>query len=170
MNLVATPPEVRTPSTGQFFQTLSSDQYQQLMQMFQSHLSHGSNNTGPSNMYSPSHTTGTCFSVSLTPHLSSGQFWIVDSGASSNICCTNDAFTSMSKRHNASVTLPNSTTISVDCMGDIQLNSKLTLRSVLFVPQFRFNLLSVSDLSKDSNLTVHFNMIILLFRRSTPRG
>lgn len=99
---------------------------------------------------------GLLLSVSVTPNLSSGQFWIIDSGASSHICCNANSFTSMSRIHNAYVTLPDRTTISINCIGDVHLSSQLTLHKVLYVPQFRFNLLFVSALTTDSSLAVHF--------------
>lgn len=59
--------------------------------------------------------------------------------------------------HNATVTLPNGHVIPAEYVGVIRLNSKLLLRRVLYVPQFKFNLLSVSSLTTDSELIVHFH-------------
>ena len=54
------------------------------------------------------------------------------------------------------VTLPNNHKISVDLCGNIQISSNLILQDVLFVPQFQFNLISVSILTTDSQLNVNF--------------
>lgn len=81
----------------------------------------------------------------------------MDSGASRHICSSANAFISMQKLQDATVTLPNGTIIHVDYVGDIQMHSDLLLRQVLYVPQFKFNLLSVSALTGDSQLVVHFH-------------
>lgn len=80
----------------------------------------------------------------------------MDSGASTHICYNAAAFISFHPIHTASVILPNNASIPVKFMGDIRLNSRLTLHRVLYVPQFNFNLLSVSALTNDSGLAVHF--------------
>ena len=59
----------------------------------------------------------------------------------------------------STVTLPNHTTIFVSGISDIMLSSDLTLRNVLFVPQFKFNLLFVGALTSnadDDGLLVSF--------------
>ena len=57
---------------------------------------------------------------------------------------------------NSIVSLPNHTRIHVAFFGDVKLNSVLILKNVLYVPQFKFNLLSVSALTNGSQLTVNF--------------
>ena len=54
------------------------------------------------------------------------------------------------------VRLPNNEQIAMTLCGDIKLSSKLLLHNVLFVPQFKFNLNSVSALATDCKLTIHF--------------
>ncbi|KAK0588496.1 hypothetical protein LWI29_001655 [Acer saccharum] len=58
--------------------------------------------------------------------------------------------------HNSTVTSPNHTRIPINFSGDVRLSSMLILKDVLFVPQFKFNLLSVSALTNGSQLTVNF--------------
>ena len=105
---------------------------------------------------STSYVTGTWFSVSNHPILSSTNYWIVDLGAFKHICSHARAFIFLKPIKNANVTLPNHTSISFQFCGDIQLNSHLILTDILFVPQFKYNLLSMSDLTKASHLTVTF--------------
>ncbi|KAL5540434.1 hypothetical protein UlMin_044950 [Ulmus minor] len=133
------------------------NQYQQLMSMLSSHLV-TSVKTTPDQRDVPavSYTTGICFSVSLNHVFSSTQFWIVDSGATKHICSNAAAFICMRSIQNSTVTLPNHTRIPVSLSGDIRLSSILILKDVLFVPQFKFNLLSVSAFTNDSQLTVSF--------------
>ena len=98
----------------------------------------------------------TCFSISLSPVFSSTCFWIVDSGATRHICSNANLFIALRPVQNSSVTLPDHTRLAVAFSGDIQLCNKLLLKNVLYVPQFKFNLLSISALTKDSQVTTHF--------------
>lgn len=58
------------------------------------------------------------------------------------------------KVDNTCVTLPNHTRISVSLCGDIRISPNLVLHDVLFVPQFKFNLLSVNALTDESKLNL----------------
>ncbi|KAA8523936.1 hypothetical protein F0562_010359 [Nyssa sinensis] len=141
-------------SFGGFVQNLNSNQYQQLMSMLSTHLS---SSTKVTNALDPSQTNclaGICFSVSLSPLFSSNQFWIVDSGATRHICSQASAFVSLHSIHHTIVTLPNHSQILVHFAGDVKLHSDLVLKDVLFVPQFKFNLISVSALVTGSGLTI----------------
>ena len=46
--------------------------------------------------------------------------------------------------------------MSIIGIGPITLSDNITLKNVLFIPQFRFNLLSVSSLTKDTESLVGF--------------
>ncbi|KAL5547625.1 hypothetical protein UlMin_002856 [Ulmus minor] len=92
---------------GSFVQNLSSNQYQQLMSLFSTHLT---NLTQVNNGLDSSQSNclaGMCFSVSLNPIFSSNQFWIIDSGATRHICSQTNAFISLHPIHHTTVTLPN---------------------------------------------------------------
>ena len=58
-------------------------------------------------------------------------------------------------RH-SNITLPNHTRISVTLTGDVSVGPNLTLKDVLFVPKFKFNLLSVSALLLHTDFSVNF--------------
>lgn len=109
-----------------------------------------------------------CLSVPMYCDTSSCCIWIMDSGVSRHICFNAKAFISLTKLHNATVTLPNGHVIPAEYVGDIRLNSKLLLRRVLYVPQFKFNLLSVSSLTTDSELIVHFHHDLFFISRLLP--
>ncbi|KAL5551859.1 hypothetical protein UlMin_002035 [Ulmus minor] len=92
---------------GSFVQNLSSNQYQQLMSLFSTHLTNPTQvNNGPNSSQSNC-LAGMCFSVSLNPIFSSNQFWIIDSGATRHICSQTSAFISLHPIHHTTVTLPN---------------------------------------------------------------
>ena len=137
-------------SVGSFVKTLNTSQYQQLMSMLSAHLVSTKVDDSSEN---PS-ATGTCFTVSMHPVLM--HKWIVDTGATKHICYNTNLFVSMRPLWNSMVTLPNNQIIAVSFCGDIQLSPKLLLKDVLFVPQFHFNLISISALTTDCKLTVHF--------------
>ncbi|XP_031259419.1 uncharacterized protein LOC116117549 [Pistacia vera] len=140
-------------SFGGFVQNLNSNQYQQLMSMLSTHLSSSAKVT---NALDPSQTnclTGICFSVSLSPLFSSNQFWIVDLGATQHICSQASAFVSLHSIHHTTITLLNHSQILVHFAGDVKLHSDLVLKDVLYVPQFKFNLISVNALVTRFGLT-----------------
>ena len=55
---------------------------------------------------------------------------------------------------NCYVSLPNGQTAEIVGLGDIELNSGMMLKNALCVPKFKYNLLSISRLVKDSNISV----------------
>ena len=127
------------------------------MSMFSTHLA---SSVKPNNHHQEaptvSYSIGICLSISLNHIFSSTQFWIVDSSATRHICCSATAFVSLRPIQNSTVNLPNHIQIPVSFCGDVTLSSILTLKDVLFVPQFKFNLISVSALSCGSQLIVSF--------------
>ena len=134
-------------------QTLSTEQCQHLMAVLSSHLvSSVVTNDAPST----SCTTGICSSVSVQPSLTS-MHWIMDSGASTRICSNAKLFLSMRPIQSCAVILPNKIIIPVHFSGDIQLAKDLVLRDVLYIPEFHFNLISVSALTTDTDLTLIFS-------------
>ncbi|KAG5603370.1 hypothetical protein H5410_034740 [Solanum commersonii] len=95
---------------------------------------------------------GTCFSA-----FNSGT-WIIDSGASEHMCFNSESFISLSTlRIPININLPNSHFITVTHIGSVQIFSDLTLHNVLYVPSFKYNLLSVHKFSSQFNYTVLFN-------------
>lgn len=70
----------------------------------------------------------------------------------------------------ATLYLSNLSCISVEFVGDIQVTAELLIKDLLFVPSFRFNLLSVSALMKSSSVSVQFaDSYCLLQDRSSLR-
>lgn len=73
------------------------------------------------------------------------------------MCCDLDMFDSFAPISSLKpVHLPNDTITKVTHIGDIALNSKITLSNVLYIPSFKCNLLSVSTLARISNISVIF--------------
>ncbi|XP_019181634.1 PREDICTED: uncharacterized protein LOC109176683 [Ipomoea nil] len=83
--------------------------------------------------------------------------WILDSGATDHIVCSREFFNVCHVVQGARVNLPNGETVIVQHMGDINLGKELWLRNALHIPQFKFNIVSVSKLIKDSSHTLIFD-------------
>ncbi|XP_019169576.1 PREDICTED: uncharacterized protein LOC109165318 [Ipomoea nil] len=82
--------------------------------------------------------------------------WIIDSGATNHIVCSSDFLTNCHKVDNVAVNLPTGQRVSVEHIGDIELDNGLWLREALHIPLFKFNIISVSKLLKDTTYTLTF--------------
>ena len=70
--------------------------------------------------------------------------WIIDSGATHYITTSNFISTLHLVAHPLSVSVSTRNTINVTSTSDVKLFSSFTLHNVLFVPEFKFNLMSIS--------------------------
>ncbi|KAK9741235.1 hypothetical protein RND81_03G091300 [Saponaria officinalis] len=85
-------------------------------------------------------------------------YWVIDSGATDHMTCYKSLFTELrplSKPVN--VALPDGSIKVVKLAGDIAIHPKITLTNVLYLPDFRHNLLSVQRLLHASSLFMIFN-------------
>lgn len=73
---------------GRFVQTLNPVQYQQLMNVLNTHLRAAKLNSEISVNFGANSgkASGTCFSISIHPTFNSPRHWVVDSGAMIHIC------------------------------------------------------------------------------------
>ena len=84
--------------------------------------------------------------------------WIIDSGTSSHICTSISQFISfLVIKKNIFVQLPDGSQAPVKHIGTIRCSPSLILTNVFHIPSFKFNLLSVSQLTKSSNCDVTFS-------------
>lgn len=72
--------------------------------------------------------------------------WIIDSGVTYHICTSLKWFDSYEKIHLVSVKLPNGNMTAAQCAGIVKLNDSLILRDVFYIPEFSFNLISISSI------------------------
>lgn len=140
-------------NTGNFMQTLNHDQCQQLMSMLSTHLTTSKMDDEVANV---DHVSGTILSVSINQVLNSPRHWVLDSGATSHVCFNRACFHTLKAVQDAYITLPNHAMIRVNFVGHIKLTLDLVLEDVLYVPQFKFNLLSISALTKRSSISIKF--------------
>lgn len=80
--------------------------------------------------------------------------WILDSGASSHMCCEKNLFSSLNQR-TQKVYMASGDNINAEGIGHVTLRSNnninITLRNVLYVPQLSSNFLSVSKIIENGN-------------------
>ncbi|CAH9128545.1 unnamed protein product [Cuscuta epithymum] len=92
----------------------------------------------------------TCTSSHVCP-------WIIDSGATERITCSDiNLFNIVSHVAESSVKIPNGESIPVHAVGSLYLPNGIRLERVLYIPKFQCNLLSVSRLTSDLNCTLTF--------------
>ncbi|KAK9689858.1 hypothetical protein RND81_09G086400 [Saponaria officinalis] len=85
--------------------------------------------------------------------------WIVDSGATDHMSLYTGLFVNLRCLIKPIlVGLPDSTTKTVTQIGEIRIHPLILLHEVLFVPEFKHNLLSVGKLLSTNGLLIHFDV------------
>nr|KYP65402.1 Retrovirus-related Pol polyprotein from transposon TNT 1-94 [Cajanus cajan] len=72
--------------------------------------------------------------------------WIIDSGATDHISCSLNFFKDYSPINPVHIHLPNGSTVVACFSGTVYFTPHFVLHDVLYVPNFNFNLLSISKL------------------------
>ncbi|KAL2930123.1 Retrovirus-related Pol polyprotein from transposon RE2, partial [Bienertia sinuspersici] len=77
--------------------------------------------------------------------------WLLDSGATDHICCDLSKFTTYiaCSTPYSSITIPNGHKVYVTHNGTIKMTKDILLNDVLYVLEYKFNLISVHKLCKD---------------------
>lgn len=84
--------------------------------------------------------------------------WVIDSGATSHFTYNAELLKNISRLENPyTVKLPNGEKLVVKYCGTCVLNGDLILYDVLYVPEFKVNLISVSKMIEDSDVTLSFD-------------
>nr|XP_017221723.1 PREDICTED: uncharacterized protein LOC108198480 [Daucus carota subsp. sativus] len=128
----------------------TDDQYHQLLALLNHSTNSHSGDPPQSGNYCSSMTT-ICLASCHT-----SLDWVLDSGATDHITCHNTLLINPIVC-DINICLPNGHIAHVKTKGQIQLTSELILHDVLYIPDFHFNLVSISKLSSSSNFEVHFN-------------
>jgi hypothetical protein len=147
------PKKSESPSSTSATQ-LSSAQYQKLLSLLAKEDTMGSS-------VNLAGTAFTCVPFS----------WIIDSGASNHICTSLSYFSSYSPVHkNIFVQLPDGSHASVKHIGNIHCSPSLTLTNVYHIPSFKYNLLSLSQLTKSIHCDIIFSSSGCIFQdRATKK-
>ncbi|KAL2922077.1 Retrovirus-related Pol polyprotein from transposon RE1 [Bienertia sinuspersici] len=96
--------------------------------------------------------------------------WIVDSGATHHITAQREYLENVEKTTgNTLIDLPNGESAVATHSGTVNLNDRLTLRNVMYVPAFKHNLLSVQRLTKENSCEVQFKEKCCMIQDSTSK-
>lgn len=83
--------------------------------------------------------------------------WIIDSGATNHMCSSSEILQSSSPNTSLStVQMADGSTATITRIGSTSINPSLHLDNIFLIPSFKFNLLSVSQLTKSLNCSVTF--------------
>ncbi|CAM8888862.1 unnamed protein product [Rhodiola kirilowii] len=131
---------------------LSGNQISQLLALLKKSDCGGGDNMLSANM---AHMAGICLlSTKLNAKLVE---WVIDSGATDHFACNIDMFFDIHKvSSTCTVSLPNGKTTLVKLVGKVALTDNIVLHEVYYVPEFQFNLISVSKLTASSNCSIEF--------------
>lgn len=77
------------------------------------------------------------------------QTWVIDSGATHHVSHDRHNFVSLESSVMSCVNLPNGSMVKISEVGVVQINEHLSLQRVLYIPEFKLNLLSISALTSD---------------------
>ncbi|XP_015960841.1 uncharacterized protein LOC107484813 [Arachis duranensis] len=121
--------------------TMNASQVQQLIQSLNSKKLQEIASNATTQVVTP---VGIVLIASLTRSTSSKQDWILDSGATIHIACDLSLFQTIHTSQNYSVSLPNNEQFQANFIRTVVVCSNITLKNVLYVPDFCVNLLSVS--------------------------
>ncbi|KAL4302210.1 hypothetical protein GQ457_10G003950 [Hibiscus cannabinus] len=122
--------------------SLSASQCQQLIAMLTTQLQAASSADLSSSSINFAMQGKILSYVNLFSTFDSKRYWIIDSGASRHVCAFKESFDSLCSIQGGSIMLPDNSTVMVEYSGTIRLSSKLVLHDVLYVPEFKFNLLA----------------------------
>lgn len=131
--------------------SLTTMQCQQLIQLLTNQLSSTSSASTENSSTGPSVSNFAGNKVKIQ-----NKGWIIDSGATHHVCNDISLFDSSIAVQNVRVTLPTGITVPIDRVGSVILSKDVKLLNVLFVPTFRYNLLSVSAFTDTLSLSMVF--------------
>lgn len=80
----------------------------------------------------------------------------MDSSAFDHMCHDISSFDSYTQITHTFITIPNSSKVFVTHVGTIKLTDSITLKNVLNVPSFKFNLISVNNLCHNGVFSLQF--------------
>ncbi|XP_016186375.1 uncharacterized protein LOC107628080 [Arachis ipaensis] len=83
--------------------------------------------------------------------------WVIDSGATDHVSFSLESYQLYHQIKPIIVKLPDGTHISTSIAGTIVFSKQFLLLDVLFIPQFKFNLISVSKLTKSLHCELVFD-------------
>ena len=152
---------------------LTQQQYQTLISLLQSNNRETSNTEIQVNQMSTV-TSGSTQQGDFYPIINlyaskRTNMWIFDSGATDHVTCSLDNFCSYKEINLIVVHLPNNAKVTATHIGSVQLNEKLLLKDVLFIPTFGYNLISISKLVSCLNIDVVFTQDLCVIQDTNTK-
>ena len=130
----------------------TKEQQMKLLALLQQSESQHSQSIHTANQIVTQPTSGKVFSCSTNLFE-----WILDTGATDHVCFSLSKFHSYKKIRPISVQLPNGNKIVTETAGTIIFSNDFFLTNVLYIPQFSFNLISVSKLISHLECQITFS-------------
>ena len=97
-------------------------------------------------------------SLSFVNHTHTLNTWILDSGATDHVSASLDLFKSYTQLNPPTVVrLPNGHHVTATHSGDICISDSIILSTVLYVPSFSFNMISISKLVSTNSCKLIFS-------------
>lgn len=93
--------------------------------------------------------------ISSNTSLLGNDTWILDFGATGHIPYRSDWLPSL-KNSDSGVQLPNGSHSNVLNVGDVAFGNSKKLTNVLYIPEFKHNLMSIAKLTKDLSCSIMF--------------
>ena len=95
---------------------------------------------------------------------------MIDTGATDHMTFVSSCLSNVKKTNpNCGIKLPNGSQVPITHVGDMLLCNNLVLKDTLVVPEFRYNLLSMRKLCKDSNCIAIFHDEVCLLQDYATR-
>jgi len=88
---------------------------------------------------------------------SQNNSWVIDSGAIDHITSSLNFFLYYSQIKPVQINLPNGTHVFAHFSGSVQISPNFVIHDVLYIPNFKFNLLSISKLMTSLNYFLIFS-------------
>lgn len=133
--------------------SLTTEQYQQLMSLLNQ-----ANSTPTTDLLQSGSMYSICSSMTTVciTDCHNTNDWILDSGATDHITCHSELLSNTTPC-DIKISLPNGHVTTVHFKEKVVLTAEIILTKVLLIPEFQFNLISVSKLFKTLKYEAHFN-------------
>ncbi|PNY13552.1 hypothetical protein L195_g010209 [Trifolium pratense] len=147
--------------------TFSTEEYQALTSLLKS--STKLVGKGPSQVHNVTRCVSSSYSDKQGTNPNSLDMWILDSGATYHACASLSLFTAYKEVPPILVKLPNWSIVSTNIIGNINITSQLTLKNVLYMPHFSFNLIPVSRVTSDLDCVFAFTDTLCFIQNSMQK-
>ncbi|XP_052114096.1 uncharacterized protein LOC127745435 [Arachis duranensis] len=126
-----------------------------LFALFQQQCSDPPNNGNLASVHAPS--AGTFYLLSISSHILNCHDWILDTGASAHVSFSLDFFQSVKTIKPVQVIMPNGSKVVTTLCGTIFFSASFYLTDVLYIPTFKYNLISISKAADALSCSFLFN-------------